>query len=76
MTSINSTAETPLKLVDLPRVHEEESAQRGEDKTTLADVLQEHKPNPWGPGYLRLYAICGLLYLCSTMNGEHGIPVQ
>lgn len=36
---------------------------------TLAKILQESKPNPLGAGYLRLYCICGLLYLCSTMNG-------
>ena len=39
---------------------------------TLAKVLQENKPNPRGKGYLRLYAICGLIYLCSTMNGYDG----
>ena len=34
----------------------------------LAAVLETRKPNQWGPGYLRLYAFCSLLFLCSTMN--------
>jgi hypothetical protein len=37
---------------------------------TLAAALSEDKPNPWSKGYLRLYAICLLVYLCSTMNGK------
>lgn len=37
---------------------------------TLADILQNDKPNPWSPGYLRLYLVCLLVYLCSTMNGN------
>jgi hypothetical protein len=36
----------------------------------LATILQENKPNPWGKGHIRLYLICGLIYLCSTMNGK------
>jgi hypothetical protein len=35
----------------------------------LAQVLQEHKPNQWGAGYIKLYFTCLLIYLCSTMNG-------
>jgi hypothetical protein len=36
----------------------------------LAAILETHKPNPWGKGYLRLYAFSALLFLCSTMNGK------
>ncbi|KAJ9636660.1 hypothetical protein H2204_005260 [Knufia peltigerae] len=61
MASVRGTAEPPLKLMDLPRVHEEENAHGREDMTTLADALRGHKPNPWGPGYLRLYGFDGQL---------------
>lgn len=27
-------------------------------------------PNPWGKGARKLYMMCALLYLCSTMNGN------
>lgn len=27
-------------------------------------------PNPWGRGHIKLYLLCGLVYLCSTMNGK------
>lgn len=27
------------------------------------------KPNPWGPGYIKLYLLVGLLFMNSTMNG-------
>ncbi|KAF2151592.1 general substrate transporter [Myriangium duriaei CBS 260.36] len=38
----------------------------------LAKALQQNKPNPWSRGYIRLYLMCGLVYLCSTMNGFDG----
>jgi hypothetical protein len=43
---------------------------------TLAAILQESKPDPRGKGYIRLYCICGLIYLCSTMTGQsfYAIP--
>jgi hypothetical protein len=37
---------------------------------TLAAALSEDKPNPWSKGYFKLYAICLLVYLCSTMTGS------
>ena len=41
----------------------------------LAAVIQEHKPNPWGRGYLHLYFCCALVFLCSTMNGQSGVSL-
>jgi hypothetical protein len=35
----------------------------------LAEALLISKPDPWGSGYLRMYLCCGLIFLCSTMNG-------
>lgn len=34
----------------------------------LAAIIETHKPNPLGRGYLKLYAVCVLVFLCSTMN--------
>jgi hypothetical protein len=31
------------------------------------------RPNVWGPGYRKLYMMCSLVYLCSTMNGTYGL---
>lgn len=36
----------------------------------LAKALEQDAPSPWSKGYLRLYLMCGLIYLCSTMNGS------
>ncbi|KAF2501185.1 sugar transporter [Lophium mytilinum] len=36
---------------------------------TFAEIIGDNKPNPRGPGYLKLYAFCSLIFLCSTMNG-------
>lgn len=27
------------------------------------------KPDPWGPGYLKLYGLVALLFMNATMNG-------
>ena len=44
-------------------------AKEQQEPLTLADIMEKHKPNPWGPGYIRLYLMAGLIFLCSTMNG-------
>jgi hypothetical protein len=57
--------------------HAEPSRTLVEEKTihahnaALAAALEEERPSLWGKGYIRLYMICGLLYLCSTMTGEY-----
>jgi hypothetical protein len=33
-------------------------------------VMASNKPNPWGPGYKKLYCLAALIFLCSTMNGK------
>ncbi|KAH6887651.1 general substrate transporter [Thelonectria olida] len=35
-------------------------------------MQDEIPPNPWGTGHLKLYSLCILIYLCSTMNGYDG----
>jgi hypothetical protein len=37
----------------------------------FADIMANHKPNPLGSGYLRLYLFSALIFLCSTMNGKY-----
>lgn len=36
---------------------------------TLDEIMEKHKPNPWGRGYMKLYLMSALIFLCSTMNG-------
>ncbi|KAI1340060.1 general substrate transporter [Xylariaceae sp. FL0016] len=36
---------------------------------TYATIMATNKPDPRGPGYIRLYILAGSLFLCSTMNG-------
>jgi len=38
----------------------------------LAAALGPNKPATWGRGHVQLYAMCALVYLCSTMNGYDG----
>lgn len=39
-----------------------------ENVTDMLDAAGT-QPSPWGKGYKKLYMMCGLVYLCSTMNG-------
>jgi hypothetical protein len=41
----------------------------------LAAVIQEHRLNLWGHGYLHLYLCCALVFLCCTMNGQPGVSL-
>ena len=43
-----------------------ENIPNGAEPETLAAV---ERPDPWGKGHRSLYLMCGLIYLCSTMNG-------
>ncbi|KAI1214440.1 general substrate transporter [Annulohypoxylon truncatum] len=36
---------------------------------TYAAIMETTKPDPRGPGYIRLYLLAGSLFLCSTFNG-------
>jgi hypothetical protein len=35
----------------------------------LQTILEQRPLDPWSKGAFRLYSICLLVYLCSTMNG-------
>lgn len=41
-----------------------------EERLTLAEVIERNRPDPWGSGYKKLYLMCALVFLCSTMNGN------
>lgn len=36
---------------------------------TFAVIMERHKPDPWGPGHLKLYLLAALCFLNSTMSG-------
>lgn len=37
---------------------------------TYAAIMATNKPNPLGPGYIKLYMLSACVFLCSTMNGK------
>ncbi|KAI1815684.1 general substrate transporter [Poronia punctata] len=39
------------------------------DPETYAVIMATNKPDPLGPGYLKLYLLAGVIFLCSTMSG-------
>jgi hypothetical protein len=45
----------------------EKGMPEGPPVDNLAEVGKP--PNPWGKGAKKLYMMCALVYLCSTMNG-------
>lgn len=36
---------------------------------TYATIMTTNKPDPWGPGHIRLYLLAATIFLCSTMSG-------
>lgn len=38
---------------------------------TYAAIMATNRPNPRGPGYIKLYLLAGMIFLCSTMNGQY-----
>lgn len=36
---------------------------------SFATIMEKHKPNPWGSGHLKLYALSLVCFLNSTMSG-------
>lgn len=48
---------------------EEQARSINEDGELYATIMATRKPNPRGPGYIRLYALVAVVLLCSTMNG-------
>ncbi|KAH7176884.1 lactose permease [Dactylonectria macrodidyma] len=47
----------------------QETRELNAHSVALAAAVAEQKPNPWSRGMLKLYAIMGIGYLVSTMNG-------
>lgn len=66
-----------------PRLEHHEGGRRSTDNdvvhektirahdVVLETAVQSDKPSLWGPGYRKLYAICFLVYFCSTMTGNY-----
>jgi hypothetical protein len=48
---------------------EEQALPLDEDGELYATIMATRKPNPRGPGYIKLYALVAVVLLCSTMNG-------
>lgn len=41
---------------------------------SYANIMAAQKPNPLGKGYIKLYLLSVVVFLCSTMNGESSAP--
>ena len=37
----------------------------------VASLPKDSQPDPWGSGHRKLYMVCTVVYLCSTMNGQY-----
>ena len=46
-----------------------DDAKAGAVGPAFAIIMERHKPNPWGPGHLKLYLLATLCFLNSTMSG-------
>jgi len=61
-----ATTEKPEALF---ATHEEQSKSISHEDQLYVNIMTTNKPNPRGPGYLRLYVLVAVVLLCSTMNG-------
>lgn len=45
------------------------------DPEAIASTLEAvgQKPDPFGPGHIKLYLFCLIIYFCSTMNGKYPV---
>lgn len=41
----------------------------------LAAAIRKEKPRPFSPNHCKLYLMCCLAFLCSTMNGQSHLPI-
>ena len=48
---------------------EEDVRSTTDDGEVYATIMATRKPDPRGPGYVKLYGLVGVVLLCSTMNG-------
>lgn len=55
--------------VDIKGAGVQEVERRAPDAQNFAAIMATNKPNPWGQGYIRLYLLSAIIFLCSTMNG-------
>jgi hypothetical protein len=67
--SIATMTDTQKKNADLKEVETVEDSME-----TYARIMATQKPNPMGPGYIKLYLLSAVVFLCSTMNGLFPVP--
>ncbi|KAM0702471.1 hypothetical protein Q7P35_009899 [Cladosporium inversicolor] len=48
---------------------DEHARSMNDDGELYATIMATRKPDPRGPGYVKLYGLVGVVLLCSTMNG-------
>ncbi|KAI8291177.1 Lactose permease [Colletotrichum sp. SAR 10_98] len=62
-----------LSMMDRDRAKDDAVLKHIDDADTGADtyatIMATQKPDPRGPGYMKLYLLASMVFLCSTMNG-------
>ncbi|KAJ5017751.1 Lactose permease [Colletotrichum sp. SAR 10_99] len=62
-----------LSMMDRDRAKDDAVLKHIDDVDTGADtyatIMATQKPDPRGPGYMKLYLLASMVFLCSTMNG-------
>lgn len=53
-----------------PRAVMTERADPNDGAAEYATIMATQKPDPRGPGYMKLYLLAGVCFFCSTMNGR------
>jgi hypothetical protein len=66
---IMNDSEKPHIIHEETEPSEKQVVSSNASETDLTTLLKAHPVETWSRGSLHLYAVCLLVYLCSTMNG-------
>lgn len=64
----DSLSESKIDLEERPSASD---SRRDADPSleSYATIMATNRPDPRGPGYIKLYLLAGTMFLCSTMSG-------
>lgn len=74
-TAVTSTQNTATAMYGGEKTLTEDGRKIVEEKevegvnASFANIMANHRPNPWGKGHLQLYALATICFLNSTMSG-------
>lgn len=70
-----NSSDKPYMMHDEKELSEKHGESTTAIESDLTTILKNQPINTWGRGSLHLYAVCLLVYLCSTMNGTSCVNV-